>query len=345
MRTNRSLVLLVVMTACMTHAVAQQADPAVPLTQEDAGFHFVGFQLIHDNDGWVTDPFDNDDQHYTAGQRIDIFLQGGQIDRIGGWLPFTDQFTDPEYAGGIALSQTIFTPRDIQLETPPRNERPYAGVLLLHAYVQRFDDWTMDHVELDAGVVGSSSLAEEAQRAIHTARGWDKQLHDEFALDLTVRKTWKVGLFGTQTGREGTEGWGVELLPQAGGTLGTVYRQVHAQAIIRAGYNLPGDFGPRRVFDIGSAAPDPSGRYGAYLFARGHGRAVQHNLTLDGNSYRDSRSVEKEDFVAEFEFGVAARFGKHLQIGWSWTAVSDEYKNDDSNDSYASVSVAAHFEF
>lgn len=325
--------------------VAAQDDPSAPLVNEDAGFRFVGFSLIHDNDGWITDPFDNDDQHYTAGQRIDVFLQGGPIESIGEWLPLSSTFTNPEYAGGIAVSLGIYTSRDVDQENPPRNERPYAGLLLFHAYVQRFDDKSMDHVELDTGLVGSSSLGQEAQEFFHSARGWDKQLHDEFMIDLTVRKTWKIGLFGTETGREGTQGWGVELLPQVGGTVGTAFRQAHAQMILRAGYNLPGDFGPRRVFDIGSAAPDPSGRRGVYAFVRGHGRGVQHNITLDGNTYRNSRSVAKEEFVGEFEFGFATRLGKHLQLGWSWTALSDEYENDDSNDSYASVSLAAHFEF
>ncbi len=344
MHAVRLLMSLLVLSVFGANAVAQN-DPPVPLANEDAGFRFVGLLLLHDNDGWITDPFDNDDQHYTAGQRADIFLQGGPIDSIGKWLPFANTFTNPEYAGGVGVSLGIYTSRDIDQETPPRDERPYAGLLLFHAYVQRFDDKSMDHFELDAGVVGSSSQGQESQQWIHTAKGWDKQLHDEFMIDLTVRRTWKIGLFGTETGREGTEGWGVELLPQVGGTFGTAFRQAHAQMIIRAGYNLPGDFGPRRVFDIGSAAPDPSGRWGVYAFMRGHGRAVQHNITLDGNSYRESRSVDKEEFVGEFEFGFATRLGKHLQLGWSWTALSEEYENDQSDDSYASVSIAAHFEF
>ncbi len=325
-------------------ALAQdEADST--LSSDSAKFRFVGFQLLHDNDGWITDPLDNDDQHYTAGSRIDIFLQGGPVDRVGRWLPWSGNFDNPEYAGGIGISQTIFTPRDIELEEPPRSERPYAGILLFHAYVQRFDDRTMDHIELDAGVLGPSSLAEETQQSLHTARGWDKQLHDEFVFDATVRKTWKFGLFGTETGRTGVDGWGIELLPQAGGTLGTAYRNAHAQLLFRAGYNIPGDFGPRRVFDIGSAAPDPEGRWGWYAYARGHGRAVQHNITLDGNTYRDSRSVDKENFIGEFEFGFVGTLGEHLMLGWGWTAVSDEYENDNSLDSYATVSVTAHFEF
>ena len=114
---------------------------------------------------------------------------------------------------------------------------------------------------------------------------------------------------------------------------------------MRGGYNLPGDFGPRRVFDSGLAAPAPVPGWGGYAFARVHARAVQHNIFLDGNTYRDSRSVDKENLVGEFEFGVAAQLGKHVQLGWSWTALTDEYENDGANDSYASVSLTAHFEF
>ncbi len=349
-----SFIAAVVCFGGASQVSAQQDAAAAPaeadgddtrLNVEPAAVRFVGFQLLHDNDGWVIDPFDSDDQHYTAGSRVDVFLQGEAIDRLGERLPWTHHFQDPEYAAGLAVSQLIFTARDVDLEEPPRTDRPYAGSLLFHAYIQRFDDDTMDHIELDLGVVGPSSLAEEAQTAIHTARGWDKQLKDEFVFDLTMRKTWKYGLFGTLSDRTGALGWGAEVLPQLGGTLGTVFRQAHMQVMVRGGYNLPGDFGPRRVFDSGLAAPDPVPTWGGYAFARLHGRAVQHNIFLDGNTYRDSRSVDKENFVGEFEFGVAAQLGKHVQLGWSWTALTDEYETDGANDSYATVSLTAHFEF
>ena len=344
--------LLVLSTSTVLALQAQQDQAAPTSTYSDTteipareDFRLVGVQLMHDNDGWRTNPFSNDDKHYTAGSRIDFFLQGGPVNSVGNWLPFKDHFKSPEFAGGVGVSQLIFTSKDRDQEDAPIDERPYAGSLLFHTYIQRFDDITIDHIEIDMGVVGPSSLAEETQTLLHTSRGWDTQLKDEFVFDLTLRKGWKYGLFGTQTGREGVDGWGAELLPQFGGTLGTVFRQAHAQMTVRAGYNIPGDFGPRRVFDIGSAAPDPLGRWGGYIFARGHLRGVQHNIFLDGNTYRSSRSVDKENVVGEFEAGIAAQLGRNIQVGWSVTALSDEYETDNESDSYASVYLTAHFNF
>jgi lipid A 3-O-deacylase len=342
----------VLSTATVAAQQADQTDIATPSVPEDNTeipvkdeFRLVGVQLIHDNDGWITNPFSKDDKHYTAGSRVDLFLQGGPVNSVGNWLPFNDNFDAPQFAGGVGVSQLIFTSKDVEEEDPPIDERPYAGALRFHTYIQRFDDTTLDHIEIDLGVVGPSSLAEETQTALHTARGWDTQLKDEFVADLTLRKGWKYGLFGTQTGREGAEGWGAELLPQIGGTLGTAFRQAHAQITVRAGYNIPGDFGPRRVFDTGSAAPDPLGRRGGYIFARGHLRGVEHNIFLDGNNYRSSRSVDKENVVGEFEAGIAAQLGRNIQVGWSVTALSDEYETDNESDSYASVYFTAHFNF
>ena len=47
-----------------------------------------------------------------------------------------------------------------------------------------------------------------------------------------------------------------------------------------------------------------SGRdFGWYLFGGVEGRAVAHNLFLDGNTFAKSLSVQKKTFVADFQGG------------------------------------------
>ncbi len=54
----------------------------------------------------------------------------------------------------------------------------------------------MDTTEIQIGMVGPSSLAEDAQKFIHKVRdlqrpnGWDNQLKDELGLALAFERKW-----------------------------------------------------------------------------------------------------------------------------------------------------------
>lgn len=67
--------------------------------------------------------------------------------------------------------------------------------------------------------------------------------------------------------------------------------------MLRLGQRLPLDYGPPRIQPSlpgsGFFVP-PQDRFGWYLFAGVEGRAVARNIFLDGNTFRDSRSVDKE---------------------------------------------------
>jgi len=54
-----------------------------------------------------------------------------------------------------------------------------------------------------------------------------------------------------------------------------------------------------------------NGDFGWYVFLGTQGRAVGHNIFLDGNSVRESASVEKKPLVADFM--VAQRSSGRLQ--------------------------------
>ena len=85
----------------------------------------------------------------------------------------------------------------------------------------------------------------------------------------------------------------------------------------RLGWNIPRDFGTFPIRPAGDPnaplnAQDPhvsrDQRFGLYVFAAADGRAVLHNIFLDGNTFTDSYSVDTKHFVADIGAGVGLSF-------------------------------------
>lgn len=206
---------------------------------------------------------------------------------------------------GLALGQRIYTPEDTALRDPDPRDRPYAGYLYGAVFLERRTERVRDLVELQLGVVGPSALGRQAQEMTHRVhgdrrpRGWSQQLRDEPVFDLLAERTWRVGLLGA-----GVE---ADLLPSVSLALGIVQTYAGAGARLRVGEGLAGDFSPPRVHPTiadGSMASAGEG-FGWYDFAGAGGRAVAHDIFLDGNTWRDSRSVDRRPLVADLEAGVA----------------------------------------
>ena len=110
-------------------------------------------------------------------------------------------------------------------------------------------------------------------------------------------------------------GWGYDLIPNLGAGLGNLYIGAHVGAQVRFGWNLPNDFGtslirPGSDTNAPMDEQDPRffpllRRWGIHAFMGVDGQYVLRNMTLDGNTFRDSHSVDKEPFVGALMAGVA----------------------------------------
>ncbi len=98
-----------------------------------------------------------------------------------------------------------------------------------------------------------------------------------------------------------TSGFDWEILPHAGAALGTVRTFANVGGEIRAGLNLPDDFGTPSIGPAATTSTPVDGNMasdrsrfdlGVYLFARVDGRAVARNIFLDGNTFSNSHSVD-----------------------------------------------------
>ena len=122
----------------------------------------------------------------------------------------------------FAFGQNMYTPDDTEATALVPGDRPYAGWLYLGVGVVWKDAEVRNSLVLNMGVVGSWSLAQEAQRLVHDVRGldhpkgWDNQLHNELGVVAVYEREWRWPKHQRRVGLD----W--EFLPHAGLAVGNV---------------------------------------------------------------------------------------------------------------------------
>ena len=285
------------------------------------------------------------DRWYTSGVRL------GWSAAETGSLPGPLAWADDRLAGllgpansrwRLELGQNFFTPVSKRQEDPDPRDRPYAGILYGTIGLDRRTWGTLDRFELQLGIVGPGSLARDTQSFVHrlfddpVPEGWSRQLRNEPVFNVNAERIWRVPVAGTGFGD-------VDLLPAAGAQLGTVRVAASAGARMRFGQGLERDFGTPRIRPTISDAPAPVGEgFGWYLFGGVGGYAVGHDVTLDGNVFRGSRSVDRKPFVADFEAGAAV-FWQNVRLSYTQIWRTKEFDGQRENFTFGSVSLAFSF--
>ncbi|SLN28824.1 hypothetical protein OCH7691_00962 [Oceanibacterium hippocampi] len=251
---------------------------------------------------------------------------------------------DGRVRASFSLGQSMYTPADISLADPPAEDRPYAGWLYGSVGLISENGSQLDQLRLQVGVVGSPSLAEQAQKIVHEVigspepKGWDKQLRAEPGIQLTYQRSLRAFVSGELFG------FAFDVTPHLGGALGNVFTYGNAGATFRVGYNLPDDYGPPRVQPSlpGSGYFIARDRPGGYFFAGFDGRAVAHNIFLDGNTFTDSRSVDRIPLVADLQLGVAFTW-RSTRLAYTYVLRSHEFEGQDSADEFGAISLSFQF--
>lgn len=305
------------------------------LAQKEKKWAVWTFQTEND----VYDLSNATDEHYTNGLRLLALRRPGEgpgwvqklADRLGKKLcPQTQTLNSV----GFAIGQSIYTPDDITIPTFIPADRPYAGYLYGSLLVQVTDGSRQHAFELQLGLVGPNSGAEWTQTHFHMLihddlpLGWDFQLPNEPTVELTYRFSRRFG------------GENLDIVPHAGGSLGTVMVMADAGFTARAGFNIsgfplpdvPNTIAPKSVRAEPSAlaaySPAVSKKdrppWEAYVFAGADGRAVAHNIFLDGTVLSSSHSVDKENFVYDLRAGFSLRY-KSFRFNYTFIRRSREF--------------------
>lgn len=217
----------------------------------------------------------------------------------------------------MTLAQEIHTPDDITLESPPLDDRPYAGILYLDSVVYRQSPTMNDAWTLRLGVVGPASHADDTQTWFHDVigadepRGWDTQLPNEAIFNVGYTATF-AGPSGAVSDRVS---WRVT--PMITAEAGTYATLVGAGAMFEFGYNMPEAAHAVSSLRGGLNAASVVGwrEHERELSVVGNigvaGYSVARFLPLDGTYFRESRSVEYDRTIGVVSAGGAVRYGDY----------------------------------
>lgn len=342
---KRWIVRLIV--GLLVAGLAPQAGAADPEKTENLMFYFEN------------DTFGGTDANYSNAVKVawiseDLDEMGDADDYLPKELPLLGRFfSGPGYQRnlGISFGQNIFTPKDTDAEELVEDDRPYAGFTYLAFAIHRKNRHLLDTLELTLGIVGPASLAEETQNTVHEiidsdkAQGWEHQLENEPGLALTFQRNWRLA------SGESESGWGWDFIPHLGATAGNVAVFANAGAGLRFGYHVPEDFGTGLIRPGGNvsapAAPsDPriSTRedFGLFGFIRAEGRAVALDIFLDGNTWEESHSVDKNPLVGDVAAGIAFIY-KALKLTYTHVYRTETFKEQRDAQTFGSVSLTVTY--
>jgi Uncharacterized protein conserved in bacteria len=253
-----------------------------------------------------------------------------------------------QYRVALTLGHNIYTPEDIKNPEPIDDDRPYAAWLYVGVALQARSTlegtWAKLSVwHVDLGMVGPAAIGKEVQDFVHDhisgsprAQGWAHQLKNEPGLNFVYQHKIRWSPEASEKGRN------FDAIGHAGFSLGNVATFANAGFTLRGGFHLPDDFGNDLIrpgsetSQVGGHAP----AWGLHAFAGADVRAVGRDIFLDGNTFRESRSIAKEGVVANYSFGVTANFR-----GWVLTVAqvfrTPEFKAQRGPQVYGAVTLTA----
>lgn len=231
---------------------------------------------------------------------------------------------------GNVFGQLMFTPKDLTMVVPQPMDRFWGGWLYGGVVVQRqpYDmqqsekkgnKEELETLELDVGITGPVSGAEQVQRLVHAATnstmpyGWGNQIKTELGIQFNYSRIKRVWKYLDNSKAPNASNW--DFSWHYGGAVGTLFDYVNGGATIR--------FGCRLTDEAPNVIESPSiGQFrdigdGGYLLARLDMKGVVHNAFIDGSLLRGQPHVSylsSKRIVPQLTFGGVAEW-KHSDNG------------------------------
>jgi len=286
-----------------------------------------GSRIAQAEANWMSFTFDNDvfvgtDNSYTNGMFFSWYDTAANNKPEPGFFARAMLWSLPEGEPQLTVSartvgQVMSTPEDIDVVDPPPDDLPYAGLLFYSDTFIAVQQNHADKISTTIGILGPASLAEDTQDLVHQItdsedpKGWDTQLENELVFQFARARTWRT--WASDTGN-------MDILLGSEATLGTIQSSVGASAMFRYGRQLHSSFGTSLLASGKTANPIATDR-GWYLFAGTSFRYVFNQIFFDGNTYRDSRSIDYDHEQVSLTAGIA----------YSWKDLSITFAINDLN--------------
>ncbi len=287
------------------------------------------------------DSFGATDQYYTNGIKFGCGIPAERVSKLFTLPPnaLLRTITDgAENHFGLFLGHNMYTPRDITVAAPQPNDRPWAAWLYVGAVAQSVKEDRLDSgitegrlhtVEFDLGFVGPPALGRQIQSFWHDTivdapepKGWGNQIRAEPGFMLSYLHKRRYG-----------DRSGIQLVPHAGVSFGTIMTFARLGGIVRIGHNMTG-FGPDGIEPGGAMLKNArfqkdggtagNGGFEWFAFVGVDGRAIGHNIFLDGSLFRDGPSVKRRDTVYDITAGISARLDQ-LRVSVTRIKRSEEF--------------------
>ena len=315
--------------------------PSVTHSESDIEWETVSFTL--DNDFLSVT---NKDRYYTNGLHLRFesrpFEKFTSNNTPSLLLPLLNPFplaTDTFKHRTLAyqFGQIMFTPENISSPEIQPDDIPYSGLLYAAADFSARNTEYAETIRFTAGVVGPWSQADEMQSIIHSITGsnepggWDHQLHNEFVLNLMYERRTPFN-FG-ELGPDFNYQW-INIKKAELGTINTG-AEVSIVFLVR-------EKKLKKSYDLQSSVAQNSYLFrtdlhqGYFSFIGLTGRLTLRNIFLDGNTFRDSPSVEKELLSAGVFYGIGYAEQK-WSLSANWVREGKRFETQDGLLNYGSI--------
>ncbi len=288
------------------------------------------------------------DRNYTNGIRISWLDTSATPPKtvrfVDEYMPFfsINDTTTVSYSMG----QNLYTPRNILIRTPDPDDRPYAAFLYGSVGMSTVVENHLDSMELTLGVIGPAALGKPTQKFVHSLidgdnpSGWDHQLKNEPGIMVSSQRLWP------EVYTAGIGNLHFRTSPYVGGTLGNIYTYANTGLIFQLvpkkykWQDLPPRVRPAMPGSGYFSVPEDD--FSWSIFAGLEGRAIARNIFLDGNTFRDSPSVDKKHVVGDANIGVAFTFGR-TQLTYTLNWRSEEFHGQDKPDIFGAIGLGYRF--
>lgn len=290
------------------------------------------------------------DQYYTNGFRLSWFEANAAppswIGEIGELYPGFRINDTTSFM--LSFGQNLYTPRDITIATEQKNDRPWAAWLYGSASLLTVTNNHLDEIELALGIVGPAALGKQTQKFVHKEisdspdpKGWEHQLDNEIGLNLSWERRWPEYKAWSLD-----ENLWLRFSPEVGLSLGNIY--THAAAGLNFRLSPRSERfsdAPLRVKPSMAGTgyfPKPSNGYSWSLFGGVNGRLVGRNIFLDGNTFENSPSVDKKNFVYDLNAGVDFTYDQ-TRLSYTLVKRSKEFLKQEDDSIFGAISITRRF--
>jgi len=327
----------------------------VTIAQAEPAQVFDNFTLYYENDF-----LSGTDFHYTSGLKLTWSTPFTGDSATAGWpawvspllerLPLVNH-PDQKRALSLSFGQEIYTPENIRTDLLVEDDRPYAGRTYFAVGFHAKKGLRKSVWELNVGILGPASLAEQAQKLVHDIngaydpQGWDHQLGNELTLDAVFETQWRLRPAGSPSV------FFSDFIPHLGVRVGNVATYFNAGGEFRVGWGPSDAFGVcpiragcevRSAFLHSDSAKVVTSKIGAHVFIAADGRAILRDIYLDGNTFRDSHSVDKKPFVADLIAGISGHYAG-FKLTYSYIQRSKQFETQDRSQEFSSLSLSWMF--